>query len=203
VRKEQARFEEATAGFQSELHVLRIALIKAAGNPIPIEVTEQIDHIVSTLSDMIYKTNLIFDDFRMGRTRSAGSRMASMDRSYSEFLGSINRLREWSKPFTTISLLEQRDQEELLKKLEFAIACFVLLMLTGITLYGHKLAQASEAEISARVRAEESLRRSTRTSRRESESGHESFAPSGSSSIPSWTTSRTASSPTITTVKVS
>ena len=93
----------------------------------------------AAMSEMVSEAERIFLHFENGNAAAAGERMASMDRAYGRLTRSI------SATVTEVQNIQQRHlQQQLatahdLQGLELLIGALIMLMVIGVTIYGHNL----------------------------------------------------------------
>lgn len=128
--------------------------------------------IRQAMLEMVEEEERIFYFFRNAQPEQAGRRMAAMDQKYANVHAAVGMVR------ARISVIQeklfQQDMESAvaLRKFEYVIACFVLLMVASATVYGMKIKSQSEnavrekerylkeleAEINERQRVDKALR---------------------------------------------
>ena len=106
---------------------------------------EDLTAVKTAMDEMTGEAELIFSYFREGRTEMAGRRMATMDRKYANVRASLASLREHVTLIQGKLFKEQVASAESLRKYEYLIAAFVILMIGGATACGHKFKAQMEA----------------------------------------------------------
>ena len=141
VTLETKRLNTRLRRFQQQMTAIRQDL-QAIDDPAHrTELLKDLDQIDAAMSQMLSEANLIFSYFSQSKPEQAGQRMATMDRKYADVNGALETLRRHVGRIQQQSLEQQKEQASLLRVYEYAIACSVLLMVMGITIYGHKLSQ--------------------------------------------------------------
>ncbi|MGP1382365.1 MAG: ATP-binding protein [Thainema sp.] len=146
VELESRRLEAAQEIYQENLERIRSEL-QTEVNPDQAQVLlKDLDAIETAKADMLNETQLIFADFRLNQAEMAAKRMALMDHKY-------HYVNETFATFQhDISTVQQNllDQQKIVadsfRRYESAIAGAMLLMVGGITVYGHQLAQKMKSE---------------------------------------------------------
>jgi PAS domain S-box-containing protein len=103
-------------------------------------------YVKESMSEMIAEAELIFSYFRQNQPEMAGRRMATMDRKYGNLNASLFRLRIKVGEIQEKLLDKEAAAAASLRKFEYLIAAFVLLMVGGATFYGHKIKSKMESD---------------------------------------------------------
>ena len=106
---------------------------------------EDLAAVETAMKEMTGEADLIFSYFQKGQTEMAGRRMATMDRKYANVRSSLAHLRERVALIQEKLFREQMASAESLRKYEYLIAAFVLLMVGAATAYGHKIKTQMES----------------------------------------------------------
>ena len=115
--------------------------------------------IDGAMDDMVAEANLIFSYFRNNEPERAGERMAEMDRDYAKVNATLAELGRRVRAIQRAHFDEQMAAAATLRRFEYLIAGLIVLMVTGVTLYGHKLAQRMKQTARQTERAQEELAR--------------------------------------------
>ncbi len=111
------------------------------------------------MAQMIDEADNIFEQFKLGRPAAAGRRMATMDRKYGVLTGSIAAAINAVQEQQSAALQTQVTRARELRSFETVIGVLIVLMVLGVTVYGHKISQlwrrAQEME-AQKLAAEES-----------------------------------------------
>jgi len=93
----------------------------------------------AAMSDMISEAERIFIHFERGDAAAAGERMASMDRAYGRLTRSISATVMVVQNIQSGHLQQQLRTAHDLQGLELLIGGLIMLMVIGVTIYGHNL----------------------------------------------------------------
>ncbi len=132
---------------------------------------EDLAAIKTAMKEMTGEADQIFSYFRKGQTEMAGRRMATMDRKYANVRASLAHLREHVALIQEKLFKEQMALAASVRNYEYLIAAFVLLMVGGAAVYGHKiknqteLAAREKESYTAELRAEIAERRQVEAER--------------------------------------
>jgi diguanylate cyclase (GGDEF)-like protein/PAS domain S-box-containing protein len=99
---------------------------------------------------MVKEAMLIFSYFRDGQSDAAGKRMATMDRKFAKLLGSLGTVRERVGLIQSKLLEEELASVEELRRVEYAIMLFVLMMVSAALIYGGKIRREMESQAAER-----------------------------------------------------
>jgi signal transduction histidine kinase/CheY-like chemotaxis protein len=106
---------------------------------------EDLKAVKTAMEEMTGEAEQIFSYFRDGQTEMAGRRMATMDRKYAHVRASLARLREHVTQIQEKLFKEQVASAASVRNYEYLIAAFVLLMVGGAAVYGHKIKKQMES----------------------------------------------------------
>lgn len=145
---ETQRLNDRFRRFQQQMTAIEQDLQTIVDPTYKTELLKELNQVDIAMSQMLREANLIFSYFSQGKREQAGQRMATMDRKYAGVNRSLEDVRRHVGRIQQQNLEQQKEQASLLRVYEYAIACSVLFMVTGITVYGHKLSQqmASDAQ---------------------------------------------------------
>lgn len=138
---ESARLHSALAQFTTALEVAREELQTIAPQQEATLLRQNLDSVHVSMTAMVAEANLIFSYFVKGEPEQAGARMATMDRRYSALNASLADLNEQVREIQKRHFMQQLDVAGSLRRFEYLIAGLIVLMVGGVTLYGHKIAQ--------------------------------------------------------------
>lgn len=93
----------------------------------------------AAMDEMLGEAELIFGHFTAGNPAAAGERMASMDRAYGRLTRSISSAVGVVQAIQAEHLKAQIATAKDLQGLELAIGGLIVLMVTGVAIYGHNL----------------------------------------------------------------
>ena len=120
------------------------------------------DQVGTSMDQMIAEAQLIFSYFRQNQPELAGRRMATMDQKYAALLGSLAQLREDITRIQTKLLEQESASADSLRRFEYLIAALVLVMVSGATIYGHKIKSQMERSAQDLARAHDAALESAR-----------------------------------------
>lgn len=115
--------------------------------------------IAPAMEQMLGEARQLFADLREGRPEQAGERMAAMDQDYATVHSILARLGRLVRDIQRSHFDQQMTAAAALRRLEFVIAGLIVMMVVGVTLYGHTLALRMKQHQAERARAEEELER--------------------------------------------
>lgn len=153
VAVESKRLQTSLSQFQKRLNAARQELKTNVDGTQAAPILADLDAVDTAMAAMIAEANLIFSYFQKQQPEMAGRRMATMDRKYGQVNIALADLR-LNVSRTQQQILEQQKKDaEDLKKYEYGITVAIVLMIAGVTLYGHKLAQQVASDTKAREQA--------------------------------------------------
>ncbi|AOE83993.1 putative bifunctional diguanylate cyclase/phosphodiesterase [Pseudomonas sp. TCU-HL1] len=159
VEAEHRNMSEALRAFNDHLATARQQLQGRIENQVEhsadiqayaLALKDEVDAVDVAMVEMVNEALLIFSYFRDGQSDNAGKRMATMDRKYSELLASLAAVRERVGLIQSKLLEEELESVEFLRRIEYAIMLFVLLMVSAAMLYGSKIRREMEAHAAER-----------------------------------------------------
>ena len=157
VKLETQRLNARLSHFRQQMTVIRQDIQAIVDPTQRTELLENLNQIDVAMSQMLNEANLIFSYFSQSKPEQAGQRMATMDQKYADVNGSLENLRRHVGQIQQQNLEQQKEQASLLRVYEYAIAGSVLLMITGITVYGHKLSQQMVSDVQTKEQLIEEL----------------------------------------------
>ncbi len=105
----------------------------------------ELSAIESAMTAMTAEADLIFSYFSDNETDKAGRRMATMDRKYARVNIELGQAAEKVRAIQANHFTVQIAEAAFLRRFEFIIAGFIVLMVGFVTLYGHKIAKEMKA----------------------------------------------------------
>lgn len=103
---------------------------------------ERLAEVLSTMGRMKEEAGQIFGLLRTHEAERAGERMATMDRAYASVNAALTRAEEEVRGIHAARLEEQASEAAWLRRIEYVIAVFVLVMIGGVMVYGHAMSTA-------------------------------------------------------------
>ena len=141
VEAEMRRMEAALVVFNARLANLRGEL---QTNLTPAEaapILARLEWVSAAVDAMTAEARVIFSYFRLNEPDQAGKRMATMDRAYAVVNTALAELRH------SVARVQQKNFEQQtaaaanLQTFEYVIGVLILLMVSGATFYGHRIAR--------------------------------------------------------------
>lgn len=111
---------------------------------------DEVSEVDAAMGEMVKEAMLIFSFFRDGQSDAAGKRMATMDRKFAKLLGSLGTVRERVGLIQSKLLEEELASVEDLRRVEYAIMLFVLMMVSAAVIYGGKIRREMESQAAER-----------------------------------------------------
>jgi signal transduction histidine kinase/CheY-like chemotaxis protein len=146
VTAEAARRDQALASFDEQLNAARAELVAAVPEEQARPLLRGLDTVAQAMRDMTAEADLIFAYFRQGETDKAGERMATMDRKYARVSAELAALGEQVREIQHRYFNEQIAAAEYLRRFEYLIGGFIVVMVGCVTLYGNKIARKVRAD---------------------------------------------------------
>ncbi|WP_271407762.1 putative bifunctional diguanylate cyclase/phosphodiesterase [Pseudomonas sp. Q1-7] len=115
-----------------------------------IALKDEVTEVDAAMVEMVNEALLIFSFFREGKSDDAGKRMATMDRKYAMLLASLATVRERVGQIQSKLLEEEQESVEELRRIEYAIMVFVLMMVSAAVFYGRRIKREMEAHAAER-----------------------------------------------------
>ncbi|NOT56838.1 MAG: hypothetical protein HOP18_19745 [Deltaproteobacteria bacterium] len=140
VKSESTRLQEARKVFDTQLATIRDDLTQRVGAEGTL-LLKDLDDVVTALNEMSAEADLIFTFFTNNAAEKAGSRMATMDRKYALVNAAFARLNGHVREIQHTHFEQQVSTAASLRKVEYLIAFSILVMIGGVTWYGHKISQ--------------------------------------------------------------
>jgi two-component system, NtrC family, sensor kinase len=144
---ESKKLDSAQDAFQRNLSVIRKDLQTQVDPAQGKQLLNDLDAVEAATVEMVAEAQLIFSDFRQKRLDMASRRMAMMDRKYHQVNHSLVTFRRDVSKLQQNLLEEQKIAADGFRQSQFTIAGAMLLMMCGVTFYGHQLAQKMKLNI--------------------------------------------------------
>ncbi|AYF86553.1 EAL domain-containing protein [Pseudomonas sp. JS3066] len=157
----------ANAKQQLEVRIANQAEHSADIQAFTLALKGEVAEVDSAMVEMVKEATLIFSFFREGKSDEAGKRMATMDRKYAKLLASLAAVRERVGLIQSKLLEEELESVEELRRIEYAIMVFVLLMVTAAVFYGRRIRREMESHAAEREGYLSVLRESERQFRQQ------------------------------------
>ncbi len=143
---ESKKLESAQAIFQGNVGLIRQELQTQVDPAEATQLLQGLDTVETAAVAMVAETQLIFSYFRQNQPDIAGRRMATMDRKYHQVNQALAVFRRDVSQIQQHLLQQQKVAADSFRQYEFAIAVAMLIMVSGVTIYGHKLAQKMKSD---------------------------------------------------------
>jgi diguanylate cyclase (GGDEF)-like protein/PAS domain S-box-containing protein len=176
VEAESRNMSEALFAFNEHLAMAKEQLQTRIANQVEhsdaiksftLALKDEVDAVDAAMVEMVNEALLIFSYFRKGQSDNAGKRMATMDRKYAKLLASLATVRERVGLIQGKLLEEELESVEVLRRVDFAIMAFVLLMVSAAVAYGRKIRREMESHAAERERYLVELRESEKQFRQQ------------------------------------
>ena len=115
-----------------------------------------LEGVSGAMAEMLAEADLIFSLFAAGDHVAAGGHMASMDRRYAVLNHELRKVGAVIADIQAKNFQLQIEHAEELRRYEFGIGGLIVLMVLGVTVYGHRIAhemRANEAERDSSMQA--------------------------------------------------
>jgi diguanylate cyclase (GGDEF)-like protein/PAS domain S-box-containing protein len=153
VKGESEKMYQAQESFKNKIVALQMELQSSGSSAELAPLLNDLQAVSTTMDEMTNEANLIFSYFKQGQSQKAGQRMATMDRKYAKVNTALARLRNRVSNIQEENFRNQAMLAVSLQKLEYVIAVFALLMVSGATIYGHKIAKKMELDAQEKERS--------------------------------------------------
>ena len=155
---EQERRDYALADFVLQVQRIESSFSVAGDLERHPELGVAFSQISVAMDEMVAEADQIFAHFERGEDELAGRRMATMDRKFAVLSGAIGDAIAAVQAIQSTNFKDQLASAEGLRLYEYLIGAVIALMVTCVTIYGHKIAQAmrrnEDALEAARLEAE-------------------------------------------------
>ncbi len=148
----KARFDQAAAAIERDL-MDNVPAQELRG------LLQVFNEIATAMERMVGEARQIFADLRDGRPDTAGEHMAAMDQEFAGVNAILARLGRLVRAIQRSHFDQQIAAAAALRRLEFVIACLIVVMVMGIAFYGHNLARNMKQAQAERDLSEQELKR--------------------------------------------
>jgi len=162
VSKEREALRLATGTFEAFFKKTRTAFEHPSIRAETQQIQGSMAQAETAYRQLITEANMIFTHFESGKEAVAGKHMAAMDQRYFVLSEALSGAVEQVGTLLEIKLTEQVKQAETLRRMEYAIAAMVALMVIGALFYGYFLsrkARESALELSRKTEEAEQANR--------------------------------------------
>ena len=152
IEGEARALEASERTFAERLVEVRTELHESVEIELAAPLLTQLGRIEDAFGAMVAEAELIISDFRGGETASAGGHMTRMDLHFYALNAAFSDLQREVWKIQDANFRDQAARADSLRKYELVVAFVVVLILIGVTRYGHLVSRAFQ-------RAEETNRR--------------------------------------------
>ena len=138
---EEARMQAAIQKFETAYDAAVLDLAWTTDGSTAKLLYGDLQNFHQAIVEMIGEAQAIFKLFRNAQEREAGGRMATMDRKYAKVNGAIIQLNGHVRDLQIRLFNDQLGNATALSRLEWLMAIFVVIMVTAVTYYGHKISK--------------------------------------------------------------
>lgn len=142
--QERRRFEAAKAAFEEKMREVEADLSR---ENVTSDVQTPFAAIDSVMADMVGSTERLFAAFVQGDQSLAGEQMAAMDRHHGVMNAQLTDLVDRIRHIQRSHLDSELDRARSIRRAEWLIAGLILLMIAGVTVYGHRLATLAKRDV--------------------------------------------------------
>ncbi|MBM3522893.1 MAG: PAS domain S-box protein [Alphaproteobacteria bacterium] len=136
---ERAKRDAALEEFRTHLASLDADVAANVAENLRRQLTTSIADIGVAMDAMIELADRVFSLFAAGEGERAGEFMATMDRRYGDVTRSVSIATTTIRTIQSELFDEQLAAAASLKRFEYAIGFLIVLMVVGVTVYGHKI----------------------------------------------------------------
>jgi signal transduction histidine kinase/CheY-like chemotaxis protein len=169
VATERARRDESLDIFQAELGGIARELEQSGSSPETIRVLTLLPEIGFAMRRMSGEADRIFGLFESGDRDTAGRYMATMDRTFADLLGAIRLAQGVVHGVQSAQLAGQVASARSLQSFEYVIGGLILVMVVGVTVYGHRISVSMNRHERAMTAAKEAAEVAEREARTNAE----------------------------------
>lgn len=156
VPSERAKRDAASALFDARLAAIQSELARGVTSDERQQISTSLGATRLAMDDMIAEAEQIFRHFEASDPGAAGKRMASMDRAYGRLTRSISATAKLVQSIQVGHLDKQVASAHNLQGIELVIGLLIVIMVSGVTLYGHNLGKVMQRQAAAIRKAQES-----------------------------------------------
>ena len=138
---ERARMRAALPVFRDALADVRRDLERDADADTAGRLIQELVPIERAMDEMVAEAELIFSYFRLQQADKAGERMATMDRKYASVHAAVQQLTRHVRDIQQALFARDAVDAASLAKIEYVIAAFIVLIVVGVAVYGHRMAR--------------------------------------------------------------
>lgn len=166
VPTETKRRDEALARFEAKVVEIRRSLSAKASTPELAALRASLYEITEAMDSMVQTADLIFVYFSENDADAAGRYMATMDRTYGVLMQKIANAQRQVQAIQFGNFQHELASASNLGRFEYVIGGVILVIITLVTVYGHKIsvamrtAEAERQRLMAALKASEAMAQS-------------------------------------------
>lgn len=136
---ELARFETSLTVFAPQLAALQEDFRTNLPADHAVEPLAALGRVQEAMQLMAGRTRGLLDNYGRGEFEVAAASMAAMDRSYATLLGEVGHLGTVLRELEAVFVRGQLQRSKDLRFFEYLLGAMILLMVAGVTVYGHQV----------------------------------------------------------------
>ena len=160
VAAERVHRDDAVLLFGSRIAEIQSELGNGASADERLQMSRMLGVTQVAMDDMVAEADQIFRFLEAGNPRAAAAEMASMDRAYARVTRSVSDTVRVVQSIQSGRLDAQIANARRLQWIELLVSCLVVLMVVGVTLYGHFLSRLMQRQADALKKSENAERAS-------------------------------------------
>lgn len=146
---ESQRMRTALTLFSHQINTIQAELYRNVHPDVSAPILAELQLANRRMTEMVNEADLIFAYFQQNQPSLAGERMAIMDQKFASLTEALHNL-EAKVSQVKLQLLEQQaGMAKLMQKLEYVVAILVLTLVSGVIIYGHKIAKQTRSQEAA------------------------------------------------------
>jgi two-component system, NtrC family, sensor kinase len=159
VALESNRLQVAQTNFQTTIRAIRQELHRSVAATEAAILLRDLDAVEQAMAQMVTEAALIFAYFRQKQPAYAGRRMAAMDQSYHEANQALAEFRYNVSQIQHQQLAHQKQSAYAFERYQTAIAWATVVVVGGVSIYGHQLAQKMKSDAREKEHSIDELQR--------------------------------------------
>ena len=146
VASERAKRDGALAVFRTHLQGVTRDIETSADPSLRSQLVAAIADVQRAMDAMVELADLVFSLFAADQANRAGEHMATMDRRYGDVTRLVSVAAAEIQTIQSELFRAQLADAQRLKQYEYAIGLLIVLMVAGVTLYGHRIRKVMAAD---------------------------------------------------------
>jgi signal transduction histidine kinase len=159
VQAQRRLLDDAVAAFDTMIDGFRAEIVANVDAAEADRILPRLDETAGNMDAVVVEAARVFDAFASGSPQAAGEAMATMDQAFGRALQSMTALAGVVRAVQQGHFAVQSDRVAALRRYEFVIAALIVIMVCGVTVYGHLLARRIKEATARRAAAEAELDR--------------------------------------------